>query len=103
MQAVVAHRPAIARPIRWRQLYDQLELSLQLLRQEDWPDLEFDQSDQLPPKLSASVHGVSEILEPGASLSPSTSQVKISRNDPGQRDVAPAGLSRQRPKVRGEG
>jgi len=49
MQAVVAHQPAIAHAVRWLPLYDQLELTLELLRQDDWPD--FKPPDQLPPNV----------------------------------------------------
>jgi len=51
MQAVVPHHLSIAHPVRWLPLYHQLELSLQLVRQDDWPDLQFDQPEQWPPNV----------------------------------------------------
>jgi hypothetical protein len=45
----VAHRPAIAHAVHCLPLYDQLELTLELLRQDDWPD--FDQPEVLPPNV----------------------------------------------------
>ena len=46
MKQVVDRQPAIAHAIRCLPLYDQLELTLELLRQDDWP--EFDQRERLP-------------------------------------------------------
>jgi hypothetical protein len=51
MQEVVAAQPAIAHAVRCLPLYDQLELTLELLRQEDWPDFEFEHPEELPPNV----------------------------------------------------
>jgi hypothetical protein len=45
MQEVVAHQPAVANAVRCLSLYDQLQLTLQLLR-EEWP--EADSPETLP-------------------------------------------------------
>jgi hypothetical protein len=49
MQQVVVHQPAIAHAVHCLPLYDQLELTLQLLQQDDWP--QFDDSEPLPPNV----------------------------------------------------
>ena len=49
MQQVVARQPQIAYAVRCLPLYDQLELTLELLRQTDWP--EFDDPEPLPPNV----------------------------------------------------
>jgi hypothetical protein len=49
MQRVVAYEPAVAHAVRCMPLYDQLELTLQLLQQDDWP--QFDYLDPLPPNV----------------------------------------------------
>ena len=49
MQRVVVHEPAIAYAVHCLPLYDQLELTLELLRQDDWP--EFDDLEPLPPNV----------------------------------------------------
>ncbi len=49
MQEVVARQPPIAHAVRCLPLYDQLELTLELLRQADWP--EFDDPEPLPPNV----------------------------------------------------
>lgn len=49
MQYVVATQPAIARAVRCLTLYDQLDLTLELLHQHDWPD--FDPPEELPPNV----------------------------------------------------
>jgi hypothetical protein len=49
MQHVVATQPAIARAVRSMSLYDQLDLTLEVLHQRDWPD--FDPPDDLPPNV----------------------------------------------------
>ncbi len=49
IQAVVARQPPIACAVRRLPLYDQLELTLELLRQIDWP--EFDDPEPLPPNV----------------------------------------------------
>jgi hypothetical protein len=49
MREVVAHQPAIAHAIECLPLYDQLELTLELLRQVDWP--EFNRPEPLPPNV----------------------------------------------------
>jgi hypothetical protein len=49
MQEVVAHQPAITNAVRSLPLYDQLELTLEWLRQDEWPD--FEQPEQLPPNV----------------------------------------------------
>jgi hypothetical protein len=49
MQHVVVHEPAIAHAVRCLPLYDQLELTLQLLQQDDWP--QFDDLELLPPNV----------------------------------------------------
>jgi len=46
MQQVVATQPANARAVRCLSLYDQLDLTLELLRQSDWP--EFGRDEELP-------------------------------------------------------
>jgi hypothetical protein len=48
MQRVV-HEPAIAYAVHCLPLYDQLELTLELLRQDDW--LQCDDAEPLPPNL----------------------------------------------------
>jgi hypothetical protein len=48
MQRVVVREPAIAYAVHCLPLYDQLELTLQLLQQDDWP--EFD-DEPLPPNV----------------------------------------------------
>jgi hypothetical protein len=37
MQHVVLHQPAVAHAVRCLPLYDQLELTLELLHQDGWP------------------------------------------------------------------
>jgi len=49
MQQVVADQPAIAHAVRCLRLYDQLELTIELLRQHDWP--EFVEAQPLPPNV----------------------------------------------------
>ena len=49
MQDVVAHQPAIAYAVECLPLYDQLELTLELLNQDDWPD--FATAAPLPPNV----------------------------------------------------
>jgi hypothetical protein len=49
MQLVVVHQPAVAYAVHCLPLYDQLELILELLHQEDWPD--FAELEPLPPKV----------------------------------------------------
>jgi hypothetical protein len=49
MKQVVAHQPAAARAVRCLPLYDQLGLTFELLRQDDWP--EFDEPEPLPPNV----------------------------------------------------
>ena len=49
VQEVVANQPAIAHAVQCLPLYDQLELTLELLRQAQWP--EFDDSESLPPNV----------------------------------------------------
>ena len=49
MQQVVAQQPRVAYAVHWLPLYDQLELTLELLAQTDWPDLE--EPEVLPPKV----------------------------------------------------
>ena len=49
MQRVVVHEPAIAYAVHCLPLSDQLELTLQLLQQDDWP--QFDDAEQLPPNV----------------------------------------------------
>jgi hypothetical protein len=49
MQHVVATQPAIPRAVRCLSLYDQLDLTLELLDQRDWPD--FDAQEDLPPNV----------------------------------------------------
>jgi hypothetical protein len=48
MQKVVAQQPAITHAVGCLLLHDRLELTLELLRQEDWP--EFDEYEPLPPR-----------------------------------------------------
>jgi hypothetical protein len=40
MQNVVAKQPEIAHAVRCLSLYDQLDLTLALLQQDDWPEFE---------------------------------------------------------------
>jgi hypothetical protein len=46
MNDVVEHQPSIAYAIHCLTLFDQLELTLELLKQVDWPD--FDPPELLP-------------------------------------------------------
>ena len=46
MQNVVARQPEIAHAVRCLSLYDQLDLTLELLRQDYWPG--FQEPDNLP-------------------------------------------------------
>jgi hypothetical protein len=48
-QQVVAQQPAIAHALQRLPFFDQLELTLELLRQEDWPD--FGEPEVLPPNV----------------------------------------------------
>ena len=50
MRTVVAHQPAIAHAVGCLPLCDQLELTLELLRQAGWPDFELPEDD-LPPNV----------------------------------------------------
>lgn len=49
IQDVVAHQPAIAYALRSLPLCDQLELTLELLEQDEWPD--FEPFEPLPPNV----------------------------------------------------
>jgi hypothetical protein len=49
MRQVVVHQPAVAYAMRCLPLYDQLELTLELLHQEYWP--EFVEPEPLPPNV----------------------------------------------------
>jgi hypothetical protein len=49
MQMVVGDQPLVAHAVRCLPLYDVLELTLELLRQEAWP--EFAESEALPPNV----------------------------------------------------
>jgi hypothetical protein len=49
IQDVVQHRPAIAYAVHCLTLFDQLELTLGLLKQDNWP--EFDTPEPLPPNV----------------------------------------------------
>jgi len=49
MQRVVVCEPAIASAVHCLPLYDLLELTLELLQQEDWPQL--DDPELLPPNV----------------------------------------------------
>ena len=49
IQQVFATQPAIARAVRSLTLCDQLDLTLELLRQHDWP--EFEHREDLPPNV----------------------------------------------------
>jgi hypothetical protein len=49
IQQVVANQPLVAHAVRYLPLCDQLDLTLELLRQNEWPD--FDQADALPPNV----------------------------------------------------
>jgi hypothetical protein len=49
MQQVVAQQPRVAYAMQWLPIYDQLELTLELLAQTDWPDL--DQPEPPPPNV----------------------------------------------------
>jgi hypothetical protein len=39
MQHVVTHQPLVAHAVRCLPLYDQLELTLELLQQDNWPEI----------------------------------------------------------------
>ena len=49
MHDVVEHQPAIAYAVRRLTFFDQLELTLELLKQNDWPD--FETPEPLPPNV----------------------------------------------------
>jgi hypothetical protein len=49
MQQVVLHQPVIAHAVRCLPLCDQLELTLELLQQDNWP--EFAEPELLPPNV----------------------------------------------------
>jgi hypothetical protein len=49
MQRVVAEQPTIAHAVRCLRLADQLELTLELLQQDEWPN--FADSEPLPPNV----------------------------------------------------
>ena len=49
MHDVVEHQPAIGYAVHCLTLFDQLELTLELLKQDDWPD--FDTLGPLPPNV----------------------------------------------------
>ena len=49
MEFVLARQPTVARAVRCLPLLDQLELTLELLRQAEWPD--FADTDELPPNV----------------------------------------------------
>lgn len=49
MQQAVDQDPALANAVHCLPLYDQLDLTLELLRQEEWPD--FDEPEPLPPNV----------------------------------------------------
>jgi hypothetical protein len=49
MEFVLARQPAVARAVRRLPLGDQLELTLELLRQSEWP--QFDNCEELPPNV----------------------------------------------------
>ncbi|MBV9603279.1 MAG: hypothetical protein JOZ87_41455 [Chloroflexi bacterium] len=49
MQEVVAHQPAIAHAVRCLPLSDQLEFTLELLKEDEWAD--FETPEPLPPNV----------------------------------------------------
>jgi hypothetical protein len=49
MQTVIAREPDIAYAVHCLSIYDQLDLTLELLRQEEWP--EFEEPETLPPNV----------------------------------------------------
>ena len=49
VQDVVKHQSAVAHAVHCLTLFDQLELTLELLKQVDWPD--FDAPEPLPPNV----------------------------------------------------
>jgi hypothetical protein len=49
MRHIVEHQPAIAHAVRCLPLYDQLKLTLELLRQREWPA--FGEPEPLPPNV----------------------------------------------------
>jgi hypothetical protein len=49
MEVVLARQPAVARAVRCLPLLDQLELTLELLSQSEWP--QFDNCEELPPNV----------------------------------------------------
>ena len=48
MQEVVAHQPVVAHAVHCLPLYDQLELTLELLKQDAWPDFETSERHEQP-------------------------------------------------------
>jgi hypothetical protein len=48
MQKVVYEQPSVAHSVRCLELYDVLELTLELLRQHNWPEFEFAEPEPLP-------------------------------------------------------
>ena len=51
MRDVVAWQPDIARAVRCLPLSDVLEFQLELLRQVEWPEFDFDESEVVPPNV----------------------------------------------------
>ena len=49
MEFVLARQPAVARAVRCLPLSDQLELTIELLQQSQWP--EFGDCEELPPNV----------------------------------------------------
>jgi hypothetical protein len=49
MQRVIVQQPAVAYAVHCLPIYDQLELTLELLRQDGWPD--FAELELLPPNV----------------------------------------------------
>jgi hypothetical protein len=51
MRQVLVEQPALAHAVRCLELCDVLQLTLELLRQYDWPEFEFAEPEPLPPNV----------------------------------------------------
>jgi hypothetical protein len=64
MQDVIEHQPQIAYAVQCLTLLDQLELTIDLLKQGDWPD--FDAPEALPPHVIPFRHRAWKPPQPGS-------------------------------------